>query len=157
MDPSRGGIGSKLNIARRRFKVAVTYSSGARAVCPAIFKSVAAKMARSTFVNGPARATRAISRLPSLKLNGSTGTGLAAPKITGEPESISIRGNNTLITGSIWLTGLRVNLPRIFAVGSPRRYATNPCATSCKIAEKIRIESVIAAAVKSIVVPVWNI
>jgi len=41
-------------------------------------------MAMIILVKGPARETRATSFLPSLRLKGSTGTGLAAPKIIGD-------------------------------------------------------------------------
>ena len=100
-------------------------------------------MAINTLVSGPTRETIAISFRPSFKLNGSTGTGFAAPKTTGEPERIKIRGRAMLIKGSICFLGLRVSLPESLAVGSPRRSATKPCATSCKIAEKIKITSII--------------
>lgn len=96
-------------------------------------------MAIATLVNGPASATSDISRLPSLRLNGSTGTGFAAPKIIGEPETIRRRGSKILMKGSMCFLGLRVNLPINLAVGSPKRSATNPWATSWKIAEKTRI------------------
>lgn len=66
-----------------------------------IFKIKLAKTARITLVKGPARATKAISFLPSFKLNGSIGTGLAAPKIIGEPERRSKRGSAMLIKGSM--------------------------------------------------------
>lgn len=89
-----------------------------------------ATIAIRIFVNGPARATRARSFLPSRKLNGSTGTGFAAPKTIGEPEKIRSSGRRTLINGSIWLLGLRVSLPESLAVGSPNLSATNPWATS---------------------------
>ena len=90
-------------------------------------------------VIGPASETTAISFLGSLKLNGSTGTGLAPPMITGEPPSISRSGMRRLSTGSMCGFGFSVSLPSSFAVGSPRRPATYPWAISCKIAEKIRI------------------
>ncbi len=91
-----------------------------------------------TFVRGPARETIARSFRPSFKLKGSTGTGFAAPKITGELLNIKISGRNILIIGSICFWGFKVSLPISRAVGSPSLSATKPWATSCKIAEKIR-------------------
>lgn len=104
-----------------------------------IFKIKLAATAKIIFVNGPAKATRAMSFLPSLRLNGSIGTGFAAPKITGEPEKIRRSGRRMLIKGSIWLWGLSVKRPESLAVGSPSLSATNPCATSCKMAEKSKM------------------
>jgi len=50
------------------------------------FKIKLATIAIATLVSGPAKETKARSFLPSRKLKGSTGTGLAPPIITGEPE-----------------------------------------------------------------------
>lgn len=101
--------------------------------------TTADKTATPIFVKGPAKETRARSFRPSFKLKGSTGTGFAAPKITGDPLKIKRNGRIILIHRSIWGFGLRVSLPIRRAVGSPSLSATYPWATSCKIAEKIRI------------------
>lgn len=82
------------------------------------------KTAIRIFVNGPESATSARSFLPSCKLNGSTGTGLAAPIIIGDPETRRIRGKAMLIIGSICFPGFSVNRPARRAVGSPNRSAT---------------------------------
>lgn len=126
-DPSSGGIGIRLNIPRSKlslttinknqFKIADIFGSKGRKISNLISKAPIAAIKK--FVAGPARDTIAISFLPSLKLNPSTGTGFAAPKITGEPDSIKIKGKAILIIGSIWGLGSRVNLPKSFAVGSP--------------------------------------
>lgn len=136
--PSSGGIGIILKIAKSRLslvtvnknqprKIVIVPSSGTKAK---ILISAAAKIAIRILVAGPAKETKAISFLPSRKLKGSTGTGFAAPKTTGEPEIIKSRGRAMLIIGSMWLFGLRVSLPIMRAVGSPRRSATYPCAIS---------------------------
>lgn len=132
LDPSRGGIGNKLKIARSKLICTIKISTGrirAKNVIENIeisfinrLKIIAIKM----FVSGPAMDTMAKSFLPSFRLNGSTGTGFAAPKITGEPDKIKISGNAMLITGSIWFLGFRVSLPKSLAVGSPSRSATYP-------------------------------
>jgi len=65
------------------------------------FRIKLAIIAIRTLVKGPAKETRAKSFLPSCKLKGSTGTGLAAPNIIGDPDISSIRGRAILIIGSI--------------------------------------------------------
>lgn len=82
--------------------------------------------AKIILVKGPESATRAMSFLPSFKLNGSIGTGFAAPKITGEPDSIKARGSKMLIKGSMCFFGFKVSRPASLAVGSPKRSATYP-------------------------------
>ncbi len=104
-DPSNGGIGSKLNIPRRRFSSTIlniiVRSTGLEIKSAPNLSTNAASTAIKKLVAGPARDTIAISFLPSLRLNGSTGTGLAAPKTTGEPERRRIEGKSTLIRGSM--------------------------------------------------------
>lgn len=135
-EPSSGGIGTKLKNAKRRFTYTIVPNiKPTKLLFLIIFKGklgnkkrqIKAKMsAINTFVKGPANETIAMSFRPSLRLNGSTGTGFAAPKITGEPERIKIRGRAILIKGSMCFLGLRVSLPDNLAVGSPRRSATKP-------------------------------
>ena len=108
-------------------------------------------IARNRFVKGPARATKAISFLGSLKWMGLIGTGFAAPKIIGEPEKTKSAGIITLMTGSICGRGFKVKRPRIFAVGSPSLNAVNPCITSCSIAERIKMTSPITNSTGNIV------
>ena len=83
-DPSSGGIGSKLKIARSKFSSTIFIrnisSSDARGRNR---MRKPKKTAIRIFVNGPASDTRARSFLPSFKLKGSIGTGFAAPKIIG--------------------------------------------------------------------------
>lgn len=100
-----------------------------------------AKTASIRLVRGPARDTSARSFLPSFRLNGSTGTGLAAPNTTGDPENIRKKGRIMLMNGSICFLGSSVRRPASRAVGSPSFSATNPCATSCRIAEATRMAS----------------
>ena len=150
LDPSNGGMGIRLKIARRRLRRTM-FSSIKSEELGIIFKMRLAAIAIKTLVRGPAKETSAMSFLPSLKLKGSTGTGFAAPIIMGEPEIKRIRGRAMLIIGSICFLGSRVSLPARRAVGSPSRSATNPCAISCKIAEKIKITRVIMADMISII------
>lgn len=48
-------------------------------------------------VKGPAKDTIAKSFLPSLRLNGSTGTGLAPPKITFPPLEKKVMSGNRIV------------------------------------------------------------
>jgi len=57
-----------------------------------------------------------------LKYLGSTGTGLAHPKLK--------RKRQIAPKGSMWVKGLKESLPRLFAVGSPRDNAALPWAYS---------------------------
>ena len=145
-EPSNGGIGIRLKIASKRFSLAISVkiniielksSEGWKFTIILTIKL--ARIAKIIFVKGPDSETSAISFLPSRRLNGSTGTGFAAPIIIGEPEIRRIKGKAILIMGSICFLGSRVSLPARRAVGSPKRSATKPWAISCKMAEKIKI------------------
>ena len=156
-EPSSGGIGIRLKIASKRLSLAIAVKTNVKKLTSSVdskftitFRIRLARIAKTTFVRGPAKETSARSFLPSLKLNGSTGTGLAAPIIIGEPEIRRIRGRAILIRGSICFLGSRVNRPKRRAVGSPRRSATNPWAISWMMAEKIKITRKISADNKSI-------
>jgi hypothetical protein len=133
LDPSRGGIGIRLNMASKRFNLPIiiksdikknTVSLGAKFANNLTIKL--ARIAKITLDKGPAKETKAKSFLPSLRLKTSTGTGLAAPIIIGEPVIRRRRGRAILIMGSICFWGFRVNLPISRAVGSPKRSATYP-------------------------------
>ncbi len=70
-----------------------------------------------------------MSRLGLRRFSQLTGTGLAQPKMN--PPAISrMAGTSTVPIGSMCLIGFRVSRPIISAVGSPRRRAIQPCATS---------------------------
>ncbi len=84
----------------------------------------------SKLVTGPAKAVRAVSFLGSRKLNGSIGTGFAAPNIIPAWVMAYINGRAIVINGSICGRGSSVSLPNSLAVGSPDRSATTPCAIS---------------------------
>lgn len=83
------------------------------------------------FIKGPAKETSAISFLPSRRLKGSTGTGLAPPRINVPFEPINkINGSRMLMYGSICGFGFNVIRPKSLAVGSPSLSATIPWDTS---------------------------
>ena len=107
--------------------------------------------AKTILVRGPESATSAISFLPSFRLNGSIGTGFAAPKITGEPDSIKARGRRMLIKRSMCFFGFKVSRPASLAVGSPNLSATYPWAISCRMAEKIKMIRVTRPKISSII------
>lgn len=120
LDPSSGGMGMRLKIANNKFNWTT------RPIMPEgnILKIRLKITAIATLVSGPAKETKAKSFLPSRKLKGSTGTGLAPPIIIGEPEIRRRRGKAILIIGSICFLGSRVSRPIRRAVGSPKRSAT---------------------------------
>ena len=74
--------------------------------------------------SGPAREVKTIPVfiLTLSKFLGLTGTGFAQPKPKKNKQIAPI--------GSMWFLGLKESLPEFLAVSSPKRYATNPCATS---------------------------
>ena len=128
LDPSRGGTGirlrnpnARLNLTKMRRAEAISGTE-----VPITLRSRAPINASPKLVRGPARATSAISFLPSRSISGLTGTGFAAPNTKGEPENIKRSGTATLIIGSMWGRGLRVRRPAIRAVGSPNFSATQP-------------------------------
>ena len=84
---------------------------------------------------GPASATATMSRLGWRRLPKCTGTGLAQPKRNGEPLTTSSSGRMMLPKGSMWGIGFNVSRPARLAVSSPSRFATTPCAISCRMIE----------------------
>lgn len=79
-------------------------------------------------LRGPAKETFRIPFRGFLKKKGLTGTGFAQP-IKGPLPRVAIKrknGTKTVPIGSMWAKGLRVNLPSIFAVGSPSESAASP-------------------------------
>jgi hypothetical protein len=63
---------------------------------------------------------------------GLTGTGLAIPKARPVVKTI-IAGRMIVQNGSMCFSGLRVSRPARCAVWSPKRRATAPCDTSCRM------------------------
>lgn len=144
-DPSRGETGSRLNTAKDRFKLTAR-SSRTKAISPGsklvqksrwIIKDPAAASAKLAAT--PARETTSSPCLILEKFKGLTGTGLAQPKSTLEPERIAIRGKSIVPIGSIWGRGFRVILPALSAVWSPKCLAAKPWATSWTMTEKSKI------------------
>ena len=80
--------------------------------------------ARVIFDKGPANATFILSNLGFWRLYGFTGTGLAHPNKTEEPNRINIKGRRIEPNISRCGIGLRVNRPAYLAVGSPCLRAT---------------------------------
>ena len=89
-------MGTKLRIARRRFQLIIVARIKPRIPDVSIFiklwpekntwVTILARTAKAIFVIGPASETSAKSLSPSRRLNGSTGTGFAPPKIKVPPE-----------------------------------------------------------------------
>jgi len=92
------------------------------------------KKASSRFANGPAAETIASSRSGLLKFLLFIGIGFAQP-IKAKPLANDAIGMIKVPIKSECLKGLRVNLPRFFAVLSPNLEAENACANSCMVIE----------------------
>lgn len=93
----------------------------------------AIKIATNMLDKGPAKAVIAVPSSLFSKLYSFTGTGLLQPNLK--------RTIANAPSGSICFKGFNVNLPSIFAVGSPSLYAANPCAYSC-IVDAIKIDGI---------------
>ncbi len=131
-EPSRGGIGNKLNVNKNTFRN-TPYQSRLLIIefcSPKIFTEIINKTNNTTekikFESGPANETTASFFKGSLKFLRSTGTGLAQP-INANPDAKEASGIITLPTISICLKGFNVNLPKFFAVASPHLFAKNAC------------------------------
>lgn len=131
--PSKGGMGKRLKIAKKRFNVTTTLnSSGTRDEENTSGKNLNVRpniTAKAIFDAGPASATLAGPYFLSRKLTGLYGTGLAYPNMN--PPSIKeISGRRTEPNMSRCFIGFRVSRPRFLAVGSPNELATAPWLTS---------------------------
>src|SRR5260370_18292591 len=83
-------------------------------------------------VAGRARLTKTMSRRGWRSRCGSTGTGLAYPKM-GSPARAPMAGKMIDPNGSMWGSGFRVRRPARFAVSSPNQEATTPWLTSWRM------------------------
>lgn len=94
--------------------------------------------ASKKFMLEPAMPTFRLPHLWSFKLNGFIGTGFAQPIIGPLPwvKTKRIIGRMIVPNISICFNGFKVRRPAFFAVGSPKRKATDPWAISCKTIEK---------------------
>lgn len=86
LEPSRGGIGIRLNMAKTRFMSIANLRNSQIQSGKFILKIRLKNIARHIFAKGPAIPTKRISLLGFLKLKKFTGTGFAQPKITLEPK-----------------------------------------------------------------------
>ena len=138
LNPSRGGRGKRLNMASATFQRRPVKKISAKMFwvvrsptnIGVSLNRIAKKTAIRRFVIGPDRATIAMSFFGSRRLYGSTGIGLAAPKMIPDPDIVRRRGRAIVIMGSMWGIGFKVNRPLALAVGSPNLSAIKPCAIS---------------------------
>ena len=127
-EPSRGGMGIKLNIPSKIFKNTTIPSKSIKGSSWGTWTNLIINpktMAKAKFAATPAMETFKVPHFLSLKLYGFTGTGFAHPKINGCPPgkrdmSINRRGRITEPKGSKCFIGFRVRRPAYFAVGSPK-------------------------------------
>lgn len=147
-DPSKGGMGKELKIAKTKLIKAVNFKTESRVNGTSnglkIFNKTAAKTAMAKLIKTPAAETQSSPDFISLKLKGLTGTGLAQPKSMGEPENIKRAGKRMVPIGSMWGMGFKVNLPAASAVLSPNLKAMYPCITSWIMTEKSKTTTAIA-------------
>jgi hypothetical protein len=120
LDPSRGGNGIILKIKKLIFIVTKnlridSMSAGIKVV----LIKIPAIIAIIKLLRGPTKATNAIDLLPPLSIFTFIGTGLAAQNTTGDLVMISSKGKAKVVNPSICLSGFRLNLPSLYAVGSP--------------------------------------
>jgi hypothetical protein len=108
-DPSSGGIGIRLKIARSTFtkiptvRTSIPREAGARSpVWMHTESSAERRKAIRMLVSGPAAPTRAQSRRGFRRRETSTGTGFAPPKMNPDPERIRNAGNRIVKNGSMW-------------------------------------------------------
>ena len=133
-DPSNGGIGIILKAKNPKFTIvkAVNTEFNKEPASDLETTSIAyVTNAKKKFTNGPLIATNATPISPCFILLGLKGTGFAPPKIgTLAPVVmfviIIIIGSNIVIYGSICFIGFKVNLPKSYAVRSPKLFATKP-------------------------------
>ncbi len=132
-EPSSGGMGTRLNVARTRL-VRITISSaktagpGSDEANPLITKP--ATTANIIFDRGPAMATNASPFFPDLRALKFTGTCFAQPRMIPPGKITQSRGNIMDPNGSMCFIGFRVRRPMILAVWSPWLSAASPWATS---------------------------
>src|SRR6266566_8670043 len=137
-EPSRGGTGIILKIARNRLRRAAD-THRALTVSPECAATPSSTMAKSTLLAGPAIATSAKPFNPQRSLFGFVFTGLPQP-MNPAPESDMISGSITVPSQSTWASGFSVTRPSRAGVSSPRRVATQAWANSCGVvrSQKIR-------------------
>jgi hypothetical protein len=138
-EPSRGGIGIRFIKARTILTVSIIYKKDSTEPPNPVSKSgIAAisltpspeKIARNIFAAGPAKETMGISTLGFFKFLTFIGIGLAQPKKIGALMINNNAGRIILPNNSMCDKGFKVMRPNIFAVSSPLKWATYPCATS---------------------------
>ena len=143
-EPSSGGTGMRLNIARRILikttKLAISINAPDKTSKEVPKRIINPKInAIKMLTAGPAPATNASPHFWFERLYGLYGTGLAHPIRKLEPERSKIPGIITEPSGSMCFMGFKVRRPASLAVGSPNIWATYPCVTSCMTTEKISI------------------
>ena len=132
LDPSRGGIGIRLNTPYAiLICIKINKNDDIYNISKLVLNlnKIEEIIASIKFVNGPAILTSTVPNFLFLKLNGFIGTGLAQPilKIITDISPII----------SICFSGLSVSRPLCCAVLSPKHFAVNPWAYSCSVRDII--------------------
>ena len=124
-DPSSGGIGIKLKIAKTILSKTTTDASETKdalkkPVATEILITSPKKIAIARFAKIPADATHNVPIFLSLKFSGLYGTGFAQPIKNGALVKTKIRGKITEPKGSKCFKGFSVSRPAYSAVLSPK-------------------------------------
>jgi hypothetical protein len=124
-DPSRGGMGIRLNTARIKLRKAPRINIFFNGKL-SLIKTIRIK-AKNIFAKGPDKPIHLISFFGFLKWLGFIGTGFAYPIANVPRERIRRKiGKSTVPKVSIWAKGFRVSRPESLGVGSPNLLAAQP-------------------------------
>lgn len=130
LDPSKGGIGTRLNIPKARLTITmveVMKKKGVESTEPKENLIINPNIiAMRKFASTPAEATAISPHFLSLRLSGLYGTGFAQPNTNPAFESTKRVGSRIEPNISRCLMGFKVSLPACRAVGSPYLSAMKP-------------------------------
>ncbi len=124
-EPSKGGTGIRLKIAKPTERIMVVRSRVGRigtCITPGKRRRELKMPAKTRLLAGPAKEIKAVSRRGSLRLKGSMGTGLPQPIWKIKRAKVPI--------GSRWAIGFKVSRSLTRGVGSPNLSATQAWANS---------------------------
>lgn len=130
-EPSSGGIGIKLKIAKTiliKIIISIKIKNGLLIIPKNIvnFKIKLKIIAIERLLNGPANPISPLSLFGFFKFKGLNGTGFAQPNKIGLLAIKSKNGNKNEPKKSKCFKGFKVSRPAFFAVGSPSLFAIIP-------------------------------
>lgn len=139
-EPSRGGMGMRLNTKRTQFNMTIvlyklsTLGEIGRPAATQMVKNKVASKAMSKFDKGPAMVIKMSSLLRVFGLGSEILTGFPQPNIAKIwAPKIIIKGSRIVPMGSMWARGSRVTRPSARGSGSPSLSAVIAWAHSCTL------------------------